>query len=135
MQSSRPVRRVAELGSFGESMKLSLDLLFAIVLVVAGCATQGDRNSSDGLLPPEDLPNQLGSSAFPEKFRFISTNTTLQEVTQRLGPPDQTVGSGTQSYLYEMPNGTAVWLFPEWPYSLKSKVQRGVISITQRSSE
>lgn len=43
-----------------------------------------------------------------DSFRFIGAQTTMQEVTARLGKPDRDTGSGLHVYMYRLSDGTAV---------------------------
>jgi hypothetical protein len=46
------------------------------------------------------------------QFAFITTNTTLQDVIDRLGKYDRVRGSGILWYEYDLPDGSAVLITP-----------------------
>jgi hypothetical protein len=54
---------------------------------------------------------------------FITTRTTLQQVVDGLGKYSRVRGSGIIYYEYDLPDGSAVLIGPEWPFDAKSMVQ------------
>jgi hypothetical protein len=66
------------------------------------------------------------SEELPEEFRFISRDTTVQQLVERVGPYTRIRGdSDTGALEYDLPYGSALLIFPEWPCELGSRV-RGV---------
>ena len=80
----------------------ALAIAFCVAVVTLGGAATND-----------DLPPQ---------FRFISRVTTLQEVVDHLGPYSQVRGSRVQAFEFDLPDGSAVLVFPDHPYAPYSRI-------------
>ena len=65
------------------------------------------------------------TNKIPVQFRFITTNTTLQQVVDKVGKYDRVRGSGITHYEYDLAGGSAVLISTDWPFTLTNKV-RGV---------
>ena len=63
-------------------------------------------------------------TALPAQFRFISRDTTLQQVVDRIGPYTRVRGSGIQAFEYDLSDGSAVLLFPEHPFQMHCKIRK-----------
>jgi len=59
----------------------------------------------------------------PPRFAFITTNTTLQQVIDKVGMYDRERGSGIARYEYDLPDGSAVLISPEWPFTPTNKIE------------
>jgi hypothetical protein len=57
-------------------------------------------------------------------FGFISTNTTLNQVIQKLGPCDRVSGSGIQMFEYDLADDSKIVLWPDWPFSGTNLIHR-----------
>lgn len=57
-----------------------------------------------------------------DSFSFITTNTLLQDVARRLGAWSRVRGSGILYYQYDMRDGSAVLLAPEWPFQPSNRI-------------
>jgi hypothetical protein len=73
-------------------------------------------------------PAQSSSTSSPLSrtaagFRTITTNMTLQQVTDRFGMYDRVRGSGISYYEYDFPDGSVVLLSPEWPFRPTNRIQ------------
>ena len=66
---------------------------------------------------------QLSQPKLPAKFQFITPETTLQEVVDRLGQWQKVRGSGMLYYEYDLPDGSAVLVHPAWPFKVDNKVE------------
>jgi hypothetical protein len=64
----------------------------------------------------------LGLNA-PPQFRFITGNTTVRDVVDKLGTYDKVRGSGMTYYEYDLPDGSAVLIEPEWPFGRESRIR------------
>ena len=82
-------------------MKLRFFIFIPVLLV--GCVAP---QCSDTPTPNVNTTAQVPRSI--ESFRFIGSETTLQEVTAKLGAPDRDVGSGLYVYAYRLSDGTDV---------------------------
>jgi len=91
---------------------------FILAVVVSGLVA--------GCSPREQAVSEAGSIAtngVPAQFAFITTNTTLQEVVDRVGKYDRVRGSGILHYEYDLPDGAAVLISPAWPFQPTNKIQ------------
>lgn len=68
-------------------------------------------------------PEDWDSVELPREFRFITHETTLQEVIEKVGPYTRVTQKGLVRY--DLPSGGALFLFPEPPFSDSSRV-RGI---------
>jgi hypothetical protein len=68
-------------------------------------------------------PNQWQRQELPQEFRFITRNTTVQEVVDSVGPYTRVTETGLVRY--DLPSGGALFLFPEPPFSPASRI-RGI---------
>src|SRR5215203_2414137 len=108
----------------------NLATLFSAV-VVAGCATEipppttqskpNPEALGDFAPPPKPKPQPLMD--VPAKFQFITKDTTLRQVVERVGRWDRVRGSGVLYYEFALPDGSAVLVHPEWPFGLENKIQ------------
>ena len=69
------------------------------------------------------MPASVNGIAIPAEFAFITTRTTLRQVTDRLGKYDRVRGSGISYYEYDLPDGAAVLVGPEWPFDASSRIR------------
>jgi hypothetical protein len=69
-------------------------------------------------------PSRVGfkPTNIPPQFAFITTNTTLQQVIDRVGKYNRVRGSGILYYEYDLPNGSAMVISVEWPYQPRNKI-------------
>jgi hypothetical protein len=81
--------------------------IVAVTLMVAAVALAG--LAADHALPPQ--------------FRFISRETTLQQVVDRVGAYTRVRGSGIQAFEFDLKDGSAVLVFPEYPFQLHCKIR------------
>ncbi len=88
----------------------------AVSLLVSSCSQNGQTVSEVGVHTTNSIPTQ---------FAFITTNTTLQQVIDRVGKYDRVRGSGISYYEYDLPDGSAVLISPEWPFQPTNRI-RGV---------
>jgi hypothetical protein len=106
-------------------------VIFFSAVVVAGCATETLPRTAKSKPNPEALgnfappskPKPKPSMDVPTKFRFITKDTTLQQVVDRVGRWDRVRGSGVLYYEFDLPDGGAVLVHPEWPFRLENKIQ------------
>ncbi len=86
----------------------------AIAVALAGCRRAGDSPAPAAPTPlPVSMPAAASSqsaSRSVESFRFIGPVTTMQQVIDRVGPPDQDIGSGLEIGEYRLNDGTYVWI-------------------------
>jgi len=95
---------------------ISFIFVVATSLLFAGCSKREQAISVTVSWPTNDLPAQ---------FMFITPNTTLQQVIDRVGKYDRVRGSGISFYEYDLSDGSAVLIRPEWPFEPTNKI-RGV---------
>jgi hypothetical protein len=93
-------------------------------LLVASCS-QRQQTASGTAVPT--------TNGIPAQFAFITTNTTLQQVIDRVGKYDRVRGSGVLYYEYDLSDGSAVLVSPEWPFQPTNRI-RGV-SIYRSTNE
>jgi hypothetical protein len=86
-------------------MKISITL-FLLGALAVGC---GSRQGS--------------SPRTAADFHLITTNMTLQQVTDRFGMYDRVRGSGISYYEYDLSDGSAVLVSPEWPFRPTNRIQ------------
>jgi hypothetical protein len=82
-------------------MKLRFAIVISVLLV--GCATPRHSDA-----PAPIAPTAPQASRSIESFRFIRPETTMQQVTAKVGAPDRDVGSGLYVYAYRLSDGTNV---------------------------
>lgn len=58
----------------------------------------------------------------PKLFEFVTTNTTVQQVVDRIGHYDHIRGSDVLCYEYDFSNGSAVLLLPERPFQATNRI-------------
>ena len=80
-------------------------------LLTSGC---GQRQERVAYFPTNDLPS---------KFWFIPTNSTLQQLIDKVGKHDRERGSGIARYEWELGGGSAVLVGVEWPYEPSNRIQ------------
>jgi hypothetical protein len=68
-------------------------------------------------------PEQWQPQELPPEFRFITGESTVQEVVDTVGPYTRVTETGLVRY--DLPSGGALFLFPESPFSPASLI-RGV---------
>lgn len=84
-----------------------------------GKEVEKERRLKDAFENPDPTP----SSDLPLEFRFISRQTSLQEVMDRVGPRSRKLQrNSVVAYEYDLPRGCAVLIFPEPPCRPESKV-------------
>jgi hypothetical protein len=71
-----------------------------------------------------------GKNDIPPQFAFITTNTTLRAVIDRIGNYNRVRGSGILHYEYDLPDGSAVLLTPGWPFKPTDKICEGVFYLS-----
>jgi hypothetical protein len=85
-------------------MKIASFILAVVVSgFVAGCSPHKQAVSEVG---------SISTNGIPAQFAFITTNTTLQEVVDRVGKYDRVRGSGILYYEYDLPDGSALLISP-----------------------
>jgi hypothetical protein len=77
-----------------------------------------------------ETPKDWRPEELPQEFRFITHDTTLAQLNDRLGP-SKPVGSDA-IIRYDLPSGGAICVFLQLPFSSNSKV-RGVQFYPQES--
>src|SRR5262245_31224409 len=60
--------------------------------------------------------------AIPSQFTFVTSGTTLQQVVDTVGPWTRIRGSGVQWYQFDQPDGSAVLVLPDWPFTRTNKI-------------
>ena len=65
----------------------------------------------------------LNGAAIPEQFGFITNGTTLQQVVDAVGKYTRVRGSGILYFEYDLPDGSAVLIGPEWPFESDSRIR------------
>jgi hypothetical protein len=68
-------------------------------------------------------PKQWQPQELPQEFRFITRESTVQEVVDTVGPYTRVTESGLVRY--DLPSGGALFLFPEPPFAPTSRI-RGI---------
>lgn len=89
---------------------------------------------------------EIATAQIPAEFRFITEETTLQDVIDRVGKPTSLQplsvnpgqiraselivgadgGAAIVVAVYELPNGAAVAIVPEYPFELESRIRTAV---------
>jgi hypothetical protein len=119
---------------FKASESLAMHCLASIVAITIGllCVTAVGLSlpmSIAAQAMDRRVANQMAQRTWandiPPQFTFITTNTTLQQVMDKMGKYDRVRGSGISYYEYDLQNGSAVLISPEWPFSPTNKI-RGV---------
>lgn len=99
--------------------------LFLVSWVLWGALVAGRRFSPSNKSARQALstaakwsPDQL-----PREYRFITDQTMLGRITEVLGPCTCVRGNDRiQALQYNLPNGSAVLIFPEWPFKRDSRI-------------
>jgi hypothetical protein len=108
-----------------------LALTGVVMVASTGCATK--RTPKTAQVRPNtqalasftaSMPQQpVAPVEIPAQFRFITKKTTLGDVTQQVGQWHRVRGSGVRYYEYDLADGSAVLVGPEWPFGLGSRIQ------------
>jgi hypothetical protein len=117
---------VAQLATLG-IVRAMKTISFILAVVVSGFVV--------GCSPHEQAVSEAGSistNGIPAQFAFITTNTTLQEVVDRVGKYDRVRGSGISYYEYDLPDGSAVLVCPD--VSLAAKAHPSISVTFYRST-
>ena len=86
-----------------KALLLALTLLFAAQHADAGCSEKRSRDPSFvELAVPDGAPRPAGAS----DFKFVSDETTFDELVARVGPPDGSSGSRTSYFIWCFADGT-----------------------------
>jgi len=85
-------------------MRFAFLLLFAVLI---GCSNQ-----------------QAPRSRTVHDFAFITSSTTLGDVTRRMGTYDRVSGSGIQMFEYDLADGSKIVLWPDWRYTGTNLIHR-----------
>lgn len=122
-------------------------LVFAIaVFFIVGLARRVWAHAGGVALVRAFNAREIATAQIPAEFRFITEETTLQEVIDRLGEPTSLqplsvnprqirasqliVGADGGPAIvvaeYELPNGAAVALVPEYPFELDNRIRTAV---------
>jgi hypothetical protein len=81
------------------------------------------RRNSEVLVEGE---REWRKEELPEQFRFVSRDTTVQQLVERIGPYSRVRGDDNlKAFQYDLPSGSAILIFPEWPFGDRSRI-RGV---------
>jgi hypothetical protein len=84
---------------------LSLALLFAAQESAAACAEKWSRDVTFmELAVPDGAPRPKGV----EDFRFITDETTIDQMIAKVGPPDASQGTRSSVFFYCFADGTEV---------------------------
>ena len=103
----------------------------ALAIIIAGCTTKSEL-SSERMRPDSEalasfsnsIPQQPAAPVdIPAQFRFITKKTTLADVTRKVGHWNRVRGSGRLHYEYDLADGSAVLVGPEWPFGLGSRIR------------
>jgi hypothetical protein len=97
------------------------NISFILAVVVSGLFAGCHPHKQAGSEADYILTNGI-----PAKFAFITTNTTLQEVVDRVGKYDRVRGSGISYYEYDLPDGSAVLVCPDVSLAAKAHPSIGV---------
>ena len=82
---------------------MKLQFLIFIPVLLVGCA-QPRRSEA----PTPNARTTTQASRSIESFRFIGSETTMQQLTAKLGDPDRDIGSGLYVYAYRLSDGSDV---------------------------
>lgn len=85
----------------------ALLLCFTAHTVAAACQQKRSRDVSFVELA---VPAGAPRPASIEEFRFITDETTLAELTARVGPPDAASGTRVSYFIYCFIDGSEVWV-------------------------
>ncbi len=92
--------------------------------IATGCESSTTTNAKPELVSdPDPFVFNCISKELPEQFSFITSDTTLQQVVDRVGNYSRVRGSGVQYFEFDLGNGSAVLVGPEWPFEPVSKVR------------
>jgi hypothetical protein len=111
-------------GSFG---RIGLGPAFIISGLVAlyGIWRQTRRQVDEETTVSEMMiDKRIVPSELPVEFRFITNETTVQEVIDKAGPYSRiATKDGVVSYEYDLPYHAALIIFPEPPFKPESKIR------------
>ncbi len=108
------------------------------VIVAAGCSSSShpippsgaaaaeghaDAVTGDGAEGAASVAT-LNGTPIPEQFGFITSRTTLRQVVRQVGRYSRVRGSGMLYYEYDLPDGSAVLVGPEWPFESDSRIRK-----------
>jgi hypothetical protein len=74
---------------------------------------------------PGWAPKRAAPIEVPAQFRFITFDTSLEDVVRRVGQWNRIRGTNVLYYQWNLPDGSAVLVGPEPPFQLQSRI-RGV---------
>jgi hypothetical protein len=96
-------RRSVSSGRSATGTRMKPRLLIFISVLLVGC---GQSQRSD--VPTPNAHTTIQGSRSIESFRFVGSETTMLQVTSKLGNPDRDVGSGLHIYSYRLGDGSDV---------------------------
>ena len=114
----------AGVGVFAPQLKIPVFIFFAICWLASTTVGLRETLANDDRGEPVLKEYHWSTDALPAEFRFITRETTLQQVTQRLGQGIRVVrGNNIQALQYDLPNGAAILVFPEPPFDSASTIR------------
>ena len=88
-------------------MKRSLPVLLAVALL---SACHENRSATTTRIPV--ISSSHANARTEEDFRFLTFGLTFHDLTNRVGTPDRWVGSGQQSWEYDLADGSVIDIMP-----------------------
>jgi hypothetical protein len=112
-------------GKFWPSAQLTVFVVLVVIWLsgFVQVLVRDIRAGSDPERPVFADPEQWQPQELPREFRFITRESTVQEVVDTVGPYIRVTETGLVRY--DLPSGGALFLFPEPPSSPTSRV-RGI---------
>jgi uncharacterized membrane protein YbaN (DUF454 family) len=111
-------------GVFAPQLKLPVFIFLAICWLASTIVGLRETIANNDREPPVLREYHWSVEALPAEFRFITRDTTLQEVTRRLGQGNRVVRSDNiQAMQYDLSNGAAILVFPEPPFDSASTIR------------
>ncbi len=102
---------------------IAVFLCSVAILVPALFSSIGDLRYRSGAKDLLASARQWSPVRLPPEFRFIQVDTTVKDVVDVLGKYSRIRGCDQiQALQYNLDNGSAVLIFPEWPFSYESRV-------------
>jgi hypothetical protein len=87
-------------------MKHALLVLLLLLVADSALAACKEKRSRDPSFIELSVPEDAIRPSGPDDFRFVTDDTTIEQLFARVGPPDASSGSGIYNFVWCFADGT-----------------------------
>jgi hypothetical protein len=111
---------------FSRTAAIVVFAVLSVLWILMGVSTakHADRARGGGLGVFAD-PQQWVAQRLPLEFRFITHETMIEEVLDKIGPGSTSAADPPNVVRYDSPDGHVIFLYPEFPKTRAGRV-RGI---------